>query len=154
MKKVNTDHLPCLHMLVFSPLTSICNVVKYMISAHVVTHKLIHGAMVNASGSWLDADQLISMYQSQDTTNYAIASFLQTLHSAMVLINICLNGYTTITEVSGDCGVLSHSGAASVTGLSLSTSEQNIHTNNKFISHQSSQQYYQKCCKKCRCDFI
>ena len=76
------------------------------------------------------------MCQSQDTTNYAIASFLLTLHSVMVLTNTCLNGYTTITEVSGDCGELSHSGAASVTGLSLSTSEQNIQTNNKAISHQ------------------
>lgn len=123
-KKVDTDHLPFLHMPVYSQHTFTCNVVRYTISAHVGTLKLIHGAMVNASGSWQDADLLISMCQSQDTTNYATANSLPTLHSAMVLINTCLNGCTTTTEVSGDCGVLSHSGAASVTGLLLSTSEQ------------------------------
>lgn len=123
MKKVNTDHPQCQPMLVFSLHISISTVERFTIFVLAVTHKSTHGAMVNASGSSLDVDQSNSMFQSQATTSCATANSLLMLHSVMVLTNTCLNGYTIITEVSGDSGVLSHSGDASDTGLSLSTSE-------------------------------
>lgn len=122
-KRADTDHPPCQHTLVFSQLTSISTEERSTIGVHAVTPKTVHGAMVNASGSWPDADQLASTFQSQVTTNSATASFLQTHHSAMALINTCSSGSTNITEVSGVFGESSLSGDAWATGCSLSTSE-------------------------------
>lgn len=126
MRKVDTDHPVCPHMQVFIHPTSICIVVRCMISAHAVTLKSILGVMVNASGSLPDADPSNSMSLNQVTTNCVIVNSLLTHHSATALINTCSNGYTNITEVSGVYGVLPLSGLASATGHSLSTSEQQI----------------------------
>lgn len=123
MKRESIDLLPCQHMQVYSPHISISIVEKPTIGVLVVILKWIPGAMVNASGSWPDADQFNSMSQSQVTIRCVIASFQLTHLSVMVLTSTWLNGFINITEVSGVCGESPHSGVASGTGVSLSTSE-------------------------------
>jgi len=127
-KRENIDHLPFQPMQVFSQLTFICIEVKFTIGAHAVTPKTHHSVMVNASGLSLDADLYNSMSQSPDITNSATANFHQMLHSATVLTSTLLNGLIINTEVSGVFGELSHSGDASDTGCSPSTSERKIET--------------------------
>jgi hypothetical protein len=133
MRKVDTDLLPCQLMQVYSPLTSTWIVVRCTTGAHADTLKSVLSAMVNANGSWLDADPYNSMSQSQATTSSATANFQQTHHSAMVLTSTWSNGCTISTEVSGDSGELFLSGVASATGLSPSTSEESRNRNAKQI---------------------
>lgn len=122
-KRANTGQHPSQHSLVFIHLTYTCTEARSTIGAVAVTLKMAPGAMASASGSSPDSDPSLSMSQNQVTLSYAIASYRQTLPSAVVLISICTDGVTETIEVSGPSGPFSVSGAPSPTGCSPSTSE-------------------------------
>ena len=123
MRREDTDHLQCPLMQVSIPLTYTCKEQSYMIGAVVVTLRTPHSVMVNASGSLLDADLFHLTCLSLVTISFAIVNLLPTHHFVMELINISIDGVLKITEVFGVFGESFLSGAASLTGCSLSTSE-------------------------------
>lgn len=123
MKKVNIVHPPCLLSLVFILHTSIFTALRLMTGAHAVTLRALPSATVSASGLWLAAALLASMYLNQGTSNSATARCQLMLLSAMVPISTFWNGFTSTTEDTGDWMVSCPSGFASPTGCSPSTSE-------------------------------
>ena len=122
-KKENTDHQACLPTQVFSQVTCTLPEEKLMTGAHAVILKFLHSVTVNANGYWLDVAQSHSTSLNPAITNFATASYLPMLPSAMELINISGNGETRIIADSGQFGVLLPSGDAGATGCSHSTDE-------------------------------
>lgn len=124
MRKASIDLLLYLPMPVFSLPISISTVLRFTIGVLAVTLRTHPSAMASASGSWQDAAPLPSTSRSRAISSFATVRCPQMHPSATVLIRRCLDGLPTTTEVSGAWQVLPPSGAASHTGCSPSTSEQ------------------------------
>lgn len=131
-KRASTALLPCQLSLVCSLPISTSTVVRFTIGALAVTPRTHPSATVSASGSLPDAAPLLSTWTSQVTSSSATASFPLMLPSAMALTSSWSDGLATTTEVSGAWLVSPHSGHASRTGCSPSTSERvvNLQTTN------------------------